>query len=560
MSTSLLGNLELAWRGFERPDVKPFVYGTAGFRMKEDQLDSVCFTVGTIAALRSLQKKGQAIGIMITASHNRAEDNGVKIVDPMGEMLETDWEAIATSLSNAKTALDFKNFAGDVIDRLNIDVKGTIKPRVIFARDTRPSGERLIKAVTAALGSTGTKYDDCGILTTPQLHYLVRSLNTQNSSNPYGEFSEDGYYKKISSAFAACMQYQKPNGSVVVDCANGVGAPALKKLIKYLPPPSEGGVEIKIKNDDIKNPEVLNKACGADHVKSTQTPPSGFDSKPYQRCASLDGDADRIVYYFCEEGAMFRLLDGDRIATLAASFIGELVQQAGLSEKIKIGIVQTAYANGAATKYVEQGLKLEVKVTPTGVKHLHHAAERFDVGVYFEANGHGTVLFSPKAYKRIHTAEPESPRQLEALNVLRGLTEMINQTVGDALSDLLLVEVILAHKHFTVKEWLSTYTDLPNKLIKVLVASKDDYKTVSGTAERKLAEPKGLQEQIDAEVAKYNESRCFVRASGTENAVRVYGEAASSHEVDSMMVMVRDLVQYRSGESAAAAATAQQQG
>jgi len=27
----------------------------------------------------------------------------------------------------------------------------------------------------------------------------------------------------------------------------------------------------------------------------------------------------------------------------------------------------------------------------TGVKHLHHAAKQFDIGVYFEANGHGTV-------------------------------------------------------------------------------------------------------------------------------------------------------------------------
>ena len=28
----------------------------------------------------------------------------------------------------------------------------------------------------------------------------------------------------------------------------------------------------------------------------------------------------------------------------------------------------------------------------TGVKHLHHKAKEFDVGVYFEANGHGTVI------------------------------------------------------------------------------------------------------------------------------------------------------------------------
>ena len=34
--------------------------------------------------------------------------------------------------------------------------------------------------------------------------------------------------------------------------------------------------------------------------------------------------------------------------------------------------------------------------TKTGVKHLHVAAEAFDVGIYFEANGHGTVLFSER--------------------------------------------------------------------------------------------------------------------------------------------------------------------
>jgi len=36
---------------------------------------------------------------------------------------------------------------------------------------------------------------------------------------------------------------------------------------------------------------------------------------------------------------------------------------------------------------------LPVVCVPTGVKHLHHAAMQFDIGVYFEANGHGTVVF-----------------------------------------------------------------------------------------------------------------------------------------------------------------------
>lgn len=38
-------------------------------------------------------------------------------------------------------------------------------------------------------------------------------------------------------------------------------------------------------------------------------------------------------------------------------------------------------------------LKVPVYCTKTGVKHLHHKAQEFDIGVYFEANGHGTVSF-----------------------------------------------------------------------------------------------------------------------------------------------------------------------
>jgi len=32
---------------------------------------------------------------------------------------------------------------------------------------------------------------------------------------------------------------------------------------------------------------------------------------------------------------------------------------------------------------------------------VHHAAKVFDIGVYFEANGHGTVLFSDHARQLI---------------------------------------------------------------------------------------------------------------------------------------------------------------
>ena len=523
---------------FPRPEkYGDFTYGTAGFRTRGELLDHVMYGMGLLAGLRSRKLNGQTIGIMITASHNPAEDNGVKLVDPMGEMLEQEWEKWATHIVNGKTPEETMHAYAQIVQEFKIDVDKTAN--VIYGRDTRPSGVRLVKAVQAGLRATNVEAKDFGILTTPQLHYLVRATNTKDDANPYGEISEEGYYKKLSAAFATVMKYTKPRSPVTVDCANGVGAPKLKELLKHLP---KTGLDITVENDRIEDDKMLNKDCGADYVKTNQRVPVGFNGKPYQRWCSFDGDADRIVYYFEEEGRVFRLLDGDRIATLAASFLGELVLKAGLADKIKIGVVQTAYANGASTKYITDTLKLKSVFTPTGVKHLHHEAARYDIGVYFEANGHGTILFGSNALRTIYKEEPQSPGQLEYLETLRGLTELINQTVGDAISDFLLVEAILAHKEWTVKEWLATYKDMPNKLAKQKVPDRSKFTTVPGTAEQKLQSPDGLQERIDLEVAKYKNGRCFVRASGTEDAVRIYGEASEPYDVDHMIVSVGNLV------------------
>ncbi|KAL4880047.1 hypothetical protein BJY04DRAFT_192293 [Aspergillus karnatakaensis] len=522
---------------YAKPEGKVFQYGTAGFRMRADYLNTVVFAVGLLAGLRSRKLSGQWVGVMVTASHNPAEDNGVKLIDPMGEMLEAEWEAYATKLANAPMET-----IAEVYEELikEIDVSMENPARVVFARDTRASGSRLVGVLNAALTATEVEFLDLKFMTTPQLHYVVRCKNTLGTQYEYGEPTEQGYYEKLAASFKRVMRGVKVNGSLTVDCANGVGGPKLRELLKFLPSPNENGVDIKIINDDVINPDALNFDCGADYVKTKQRAPPSSKASVLERCASLDGDADRIIYYFQDEGNVFRMLDGDRIATLAASFIGDLARSAGIASKLKIGVIQTAYANGASTDYIEKVLKLPSVCTNTGVKHLHHAALRFDVGVYFEANGHGTITFSENALKTIKNTEPQSPAQQRSLECLDALTDLINQAVGDALSDMLLVETILAHKGWTPKEWLATYTDLPSRLVRVEVADRSIFKAYD--AERKLESPPGLQGKIESLQSRYNKGRSFARASGTEDAVRVYAEAASRSEADDLATRVANAV------------------
>lgn len=202
-----------------------------------------------------------------------------------------------------------------------------------------------------------------------------------------------------------------------------------------------------------------------------------------------------------------------------------------------MGIVQTAYANGSSTNYLKEKLKVPVTCAKTGVKHLHHEAiTHYDIGIYFEANGHGTIIFSKKFFEVISSNAAKSA----ATNTLKALSQLINQTVGDAISDMMGVLAVLSILNWSPADWNKEFTDLPNKLTKVIVPDRTIF--VATDQERKLLSPRGLQDKIDAEVAQFDNGRSFVRASGTEDAVRVYAEASTREDTEKLSRAVSSLV------------------
>ncbi|MBN3282132.1 AGM1 mutase, partial [Polyodon spathula] len=498
-------------------------YGTAGFRTKAQDLNHIMFRMGLLAVLRSRKTKS-TIGIMVTASHNPEEDNGIKLVDPLGEMLAPAWEEYATQLANAEeqgllTALK------DVIEKEAVNMQQ--EACVVVGRDTRPSSEKLSQAVLDGVMSLGGKYHDYGLVTTPQLHFMVCCRNTHGQ---YGTASVEGYYQKISQAFVELTK-QAPNRTddhkhLKVDGANGIGALKLKELEGFL----QKELLVTLYNDGSSG--KLNYLCGADFVKVHQKSPEGVEMLAGERCCSFDGDADRIIYYYNDDAGRFHLLDGDKIATLMSTFLKELLTKTGLD--LQIVVVQTAYSNGSSTRYLEETMKVKVHCTKTGLKYLHHKAQEFDIGVYFEANGHGTVLFSKGAEEKIKQLaqnENAANEKRKAAKILASTINLINQTVGDAISDMLVIEAVLALKGLAVHQWDAMYTNLPNRQLKVKV-NRRVIKTTD--VERCAVSPPGLQEAVNALVKKYSLSRAFVRPSGTEDVVRVYSEADTQDNADTL--------------------------
>ncbi|KAG2300238.1 hypothetical protein Bca52824_036710 [Brassica carinata] len=497
---SLLKSSEL----YPIPQSVKLSYGTAGFRADASLLESTVYRVGILSSLRSLKLKPSTVGLMITASHNRVSDNGVKVSDPSGGMLSQEWEPFADQIANASYPRELVSLIRDFAEKEEISMGGS---------------------VSSVLGCVAV---DKGVLTTPQLHWMVRAKNRGVKA------TESDYFESLSTSFKCLIDLipvekieRRRSSKLVLDGANGVGGQKMEVLRGYL-----SNLDVEIRNTG-RDGGVLNEGVGADFVQKEKVVPLGFD-----------GDADRLVYFYvlssesCS-GDKVELLGGDKILSLFALFIKEQLNTLGDGEgkETRLGVVQTAYAN-------------EVVFAKTGVKHLHEKAAEYDVGIYFEANGHGTILFSESFLSWLVGKQKDLSQGSEkhnAVSRLVAVSNLINQAVGDALSGLLLVEVILQHMGWSVQKWNELYKDLPSRQVKVEVP--DITAVVTTSKETEALKPLGIQDAINGEIKKYQRGRDFIRPSGTEDVVRVYAEASTQEDADSLANSVSQLVKRFLGSS-----------
>eukprot|EP00796_Vickermania_ingenoplastis_P010131 gene10131-7090_t len=534
-------------------------YGTAGFRTTGKILPPVAARVIVIAALRGCWHRQKVkvggdvvnMGIMITASHNPHEDNGFKIIDYNGGMLDSSWEHWCTQAVNSVSGEHFVKVVQQCCHtelRLEVDQLVYEGLHVIIGTDTRATGRTIADAATDILHHLNISSTLFEHVSTPQLHDIIVQRNTTGSR----DVSPDAFEKKLLLNFDQMMRvctgpkkHDEKKVHLVIDASNGVGALVLQRMLKLSETFHECGnvlhryFDVTLLNADVTHPEGLNHECGADFVNRHRKPSRSMTDFG-SRCASdayadthfycLDGDADRIVALDYSDG-QWTLMDGDRLSILYAVFLHELLGTKVIS-KLDVGIVQTAYANGASTAYVKDELHLKAFLAATGVKNIHPIAEARDIGVYFEANGHGTVLFNNNKIMQALAEEPiERDRVCTVVDVMQKLW---SQVCGDAVGDLLMCEVAFKLLNMKFKDLRMLYTDRPAMQIKVDVPFPKRIKTTP--EETRAVEPVGLQEELDRLVDEIRAeligteapyARCFARPSGTEAIVRVYSETST---------------------------------
>lgn len=394
-------------------------------------------------------------------------------------------------------------------------------PLILIGRDTRESGPWLEQALIEGATSGGAECKSAGVITTPGVAYLARTLDADAgvvisaSHNPYqdngvkifapsGRKIDDETERLIESDIFASPDKRRlkdeigtsqnpgdvpqlrtryldflaneigqglslKNLRLVIDCANGAASDLAPSLFERL------GARV-IATNNIPDGRNINRDCGSLHIENLQ---QKVIAEKADLGVAFDGDADRSLFV----DAKGRYVDGDGTLWALANY---LQARSELNDGL---VVATVMSNiGLEIALRSRGLRL-VR-TDVGDKYVLDELIRAEASLGGEQSGH--IIFP-----RLSLA---GDGMITTISLLRAMSEQ-----GRSLHEL--------------TEGFERY---PQILVNVEVREK-----------RPFADVESIQKLVtETESRLGDRGRLLLRYSGTEPLARVMIEGESQSEIE----------------------------
>ena len=400
-------------------------------------------------------------------------------------------------------------------------------PKVVIGRDTRISCDMIEHALTAGLTSTGVNVMTVGTIPTPAIAYLTKTIETDSgimisaSHNPYQDngikiFGPDGFkltdeqeleieslidnseqiknasFEKIGKVYGGNELTQKyiqhikqsitgdlSDVKIALDCANGATTGVAPFIF--------GDLEADIETIGCQpNGVNINDNVGSTKIETI----SEFVKENNVDVGfAFDGDGDRVLAV----DANGNIVDGDKIMFILAKHLKE---QGELKDNM---VVSTVMSNIGFYKAIEENGLQSVK-TAVGDRYVVEEMRNNNYSLGGEQSGH--------------------------------IILMNYATTGDGILTAVKLANIIKSTGKSLEELASEVSIYPQKLVNIKVIDK---KAAMEDSEI-LAECEKVEKELEVN------GRILLRASGTENLIRVMVEASSDELTDKYCEQVAKIV------------------
>lgn len=407
------------------------------------------------------------------------------------------------------------------------------QPRVLVGRDTRISGRMLEYALIAGLLSVGAEVLRVGVISTPGVAYLTRQQNAaagimiSASHNPAEDngikfFGADGFKlsdeqeaeieslvnaeednlprpsaegigtsEEYKESVLKYIQYLKQtlNGDlsglrVVLDAAHGATSPIVTRLFADL------DTDFFVIGDA---PDGLNinKNVGSTHPELLA---ETVLEKEADLGLAFDGDGDRLIAVD-EKG---QIIDGDKILFI----IGKHLNDHG---KLKNSTIVSTIMSNIGFYHAIKEEEIESIKTNVGDRFVVEEMRKNGFNLGGEQSGH--IVF------------------------------LDHSTTGDGLLSGIHLMQVMKETGMTLSELASKVKTYPQELINIRVTDK----------EAVMEHPRVLEVIAEVEAEMGGDGRVLVRASGTEQLLRVMTEAPTQEKVTAYCTRIADVVREEFG-------------